>query len=119
MNQNLNMQIADLNRQLADLNLQLLKQLEAAQAKIAQLQAELEEERNKLKAEADKQLLSPDEAKVMIGRSVAWLFKDRCKNDPLIPFVQERPGAKVQYRRHDLQKFIDSRKKPGKLRLSA
>ncbi len=118
MNQNLNMQIADLNRQLADLNLQLLKQLDAAQAEIAKLQAELETERNKLK---ENDMLSPVQAARLIGRSVSYLSKDRKKGEGknLIPYIQERPEAAVKYRRHDLQVFIEQNKKPGKLRLSA
>lgn len=112
MNQNLNMQIADLNRQLADLNLQLLKQLDAAQTEIAILRAE----NAKLKDSDMTQMLKPEEAGRLIGRSVSFLFKDRNSKQPLIPFVQLGPKT-IRYKRHDLQAFVDSRKKPGKLRL--
>lgn len=101
-------------REMADLT----EQLEAAQAEIARLKAELEAERSKLLNNDMKQLLNPDEAGRLIGRSVSYLFKDRSSKEPLIPFVKLGPKT-IRYRRHDLQKFIESKKQPGRLRLVA
>lgn len=101
-------------REMADLT----EQLEAAQAKINQLQAELEAERSKLKSSDMAMLLKPEEAGRLIGRSVSYLFKDRNSKEPLIPFVKLGPKT-IRYRRHDLQAFVDNRKQPGRLRLVA
>lgn len=113
----LSIEMAGLLSQVAELNRRLVEAVEERDAVISKLQAELEAERNKIK---DSDLLSPVRAAKLLDMSVSFLSKDRKKGEGknIIPYVQNGPRSAVKYRRHDLQAFLDSKKKPG-LRLAA
>ncbi len=94
----------DLLRQLAD----CMDEKEALRVEVESLKAELQAVKMKVPAE-EKRWFTNDEAAKFIGRSPAFLNKDRMLAVPIIPFSKHGHRT-VKYDRVDLEAYSEARR---------
>lgn len=98
------MTVSQLHRELAD----LVERVEQLQAENDMLKAELQAVKMKVPTE-EKRWFTNDEAAKFIGRSPAFLNKDRMLAVPTIPFSKHGHRT-VKYDRADLEAYSEARR---------
>lgn len=98
------MTVSQLHREVAD----MVDKIEALELENAALKSELQATKAKVPTE-EKRWFKNDEAAKFIGRSPAFLNKDRMLDIPTIPFSKHGHRT-VKYERADLEAYSETRR---------